>query len=58
MQEARQKFAEVIDRARLMKEPTTITRHGVPVAVVVSVEEWEAFRDSLRASLRSARRAR
>ncbi len=38
--EAKAKFSEVIARAS-EGVPQAITRHGQPVAVVVSAEEWE-----------------
>lgn len=39
IQEAKQKFSEVVDRA-VADGPQTITRHGVEVAVVVAVDEY------------------
>jgi prevent-host-death family protein len=36
---AKANFSEVVARAQ--SEPQTITRNGVPTAVVVSVEEWQ-----------------
>lgn len=42
LQEAKNKLSEVVERAGT-EGPQTITRHGVPVAVVVSAE---AFRRS------------
>ncbi len=42
LQEAKNKLSEVVERAGA-EGPQTITRHGVPVAVVVSAE---AFRRS------------
>lgn len=38
--EAKEKFSEVIERAR-SGGPQTITRNGRPVVVVVAAEEWE-----------------
>lgn len=40
LQEAKTKLSEVIERA-IEDGPQTITRHGKPRAVVVSVEEYE-----------------
>lgn len=37
--EAKAKFSQVIEQARTT--PQTITRHGRPAAVIVSVDEWE-----------------
>ncbi|TPM99454.1 type II toxin-antitoxin system Phd/YefM family antitoxin [Mesorhizobium sp. B2-1-3A] len=36
---AKAQFSEVIERAQLA--PQKITRNGKPIAVVVSVEEWQ-----------------
>lgn len=38
--EAKAKFSEVIERARL-RGPQTITRNGRDAAVIVAAEEWE-----------------
>jgi prevent-host-death family protein len=38
--EAKAKFSEVIDKARL-SGPQTVTRNGRTAAVIVSAEEWE-----------------
>jgi prevent-host-death family protein len=38
--EAKAKFSEVVDRAKL-NGPQTITENGRTAVVVVSVEEWE-----------------
>jgi prevent-host-death family protein len=35
---ARLKLGEIVDRARLADQPTTLTRYGQPAAVVVSYE--------------------
>jgi prevent-host-death family protein len=40
IQEAKQKFSEVVDRA-IDDGPQTITRRGVEVAVVLSIDEYE-----------------
>jgi prevent-host-death family protein len=40
LREAKARLSEVVDAAE-RGEPTTITRHGKPVAVVVSVEDAE-----------------
>jgi prevent-host-death family protein len=39
LQEAKAKFSSLVDRA-ITKGPVTVTRHGKPVAVLVSAEEW------------------
>ena len=40
LQEAKAKFSSLVDDAVSGKH-VTVTRHGKPVAVLVSVEEWE-----------------
>jgi prevent-host-death family protein len=40
LRDAKATLSAVIDSAR-QGEPTIITRHGKPAAVVVSFEEWE-----------------
>jgi prevent-host-death family protein len=42
IEEARRALGEIVDRARLMNEPTSITRQGKPAAVVVGAE-WYAW---------------
>jgi prevent-host-death family protein len=37
---AKARFSELIDKAK-SEGPQTVTRHGKPAAVLVSVEEWE-----------------
>lgn len=39
--EARDNFAELIDRAALSAERIVITRHGEPMAALVSLEDLE-----------------
>ena len=43
IQQAKTKLSELIDRAH-REGPQTITKHGKPSAVVVSMEEYEAMR--------------
>lgn len=43
IQQAKSKLSELIDRAR-SEGPQTITKHGKPSAVVVSMEEYESLR--------------
>ena len=40
LREAKATFSAVIDRAR-QGEPSIVTRHGYPAAVVLSFEEWQ-----------------
>jgi prevent-host-death family protein len=44
IEQARRKLGEIVDRARLADQFTTITRQGKPAAVVVSVEWFEVAR--------------
>ena len=43
VQEAKTRFSELLERAR-SEGPQTITKHGKPSAVVVSVEEYERIK--------------
>jgi len=43
LQEAKQQFSRVVERART-EGPQVVTRHGRDVAVVVSVEEFRRLR--------------
>jgi len=40
--EAKNRFGELLDNAR--REPVTIEKHGRPVAVVLSVEDYEELK--------------
>jgi len=53
LQEAKNQFSRVVDLA-LTERPQTITRHGRPMVVVVSVEQYqqEARREKLSEILR------
>lgn len=42
IEQARAKLGDIVDRAHLANEPTTITRNGRPRAVVVGTE-WHAW---------------
>jgi prevent-host-death family protein len=48
--EAQRNFADLIDRAAA-EGPQTIRRRGEDVAVVVSIEDWQAMQPSLRECL-------
>jgi prevent-host-death family protein len=54
VQEAKQRLSELLASART--QPQTITRHGRPYAVVLSVEDYDRLvgRDSFKDFLRSA----
>ena len=43
VQDAKARFSELL-RASLENGPQTVTRRGVPLAVLVSVEQWNALR--------------
>ncbi len=43
LQEAKQKFSEVVRRA-VEEGPQTVTKHGEEVVVVVSMAEWQESR--------------
>jgi antitoxin Phd len=45
IQEAKARFSELL-RASIEDGPQTVTRRGVPLAVLVSVEQWNALRRS------------
>jgi prevent-host-death family protein len=45
--EAKARFSEVVDRAQ-RGGAQTVTRHGTPAAVVMSVEEYERLRTAQR----------
>jgi prevent-host-death family protein len=47
IEEARRTLGDIIDRARVASEPTRITRHGKPAAVVVPVEWYENAKEDL-----------
>jgi len=56
LQDAKARFSEFIDRA-LNDGPQTVTRHGRPVAVLVSLETWQRMETegpSLKDWLRAA----
>ena len=54
--EARDNFAELIDRAALSAERIVITRHGEPMAAIVSLEDLELVEEIERRLARKARR--
>ena len=50
--EAKNRFGSLMDAAR--REPVTIEKHGRPVAVLMSVEEYRALKsDRLRSEVRA-----
>jgi prevent-host-death family protein len=57
IEEARAQLGEIVDRARLVGQPTQITRTGKPAAVVVNVNWYEAARKSLTAEAEAAEAA-
>ena len=54
--EARDNFAELIDRAALSAERIVITRHGEPMAALVSLEDLELVEEIERRLERRDRR--
>ena len=42
IEKARTSLGEIVNRAHFGDDPTVITRHGVPAAVVISVKWYEA----------------
>ena len=51
IQEAKARFSELL-RASLEDGPQTVTRRGVPLAVLVSVEQWNALRRAASPTLK------
>jgi prevent-host-death family protein len=51
IQEAKARFSELL-RASLEDGPQTVTRRGVPLAVLVSVEQWNALRRTTSPTLK------
>jgi prevent-host-death family protein len=47
IEEARAKLGDAVDLARLAGEPTMITRHGRPAAVVVGAEWFREAQECL-----------
>ncbi|GAB7004835.1 type II toxin-antitoxin system antitoxin RelF [Nocardioides sp. AN3] len=45
--EAKASLDELVDEALTMHEHVTITRRGRPVAMLVSIEEWESLQETL-----------
>ena len=54
--EARDNFAELIDRASVSAERIVITRHGEPMAALVSLEDLELVEEIERRLERKRRR--
>lgn len=42
--EARDKFSDVLGRAYYKNEPTIVEKQGKPMAVVISLEQYERYR--------------
>lgn len=51
IQEAKARFSELL-RASIEDGPQTVTRRGVPLAVLVSVEQWNALRRTTSPTLK------
>lgn len=56
--EARENFAELIDRAALTGERIVVTRHGEPMAALVSLDDLELIEEIERRLERRSRRMR
>lgn len=56
--EARENFAELIDRAATSGERIVITRHGEPMAALLSLEDLELIEEVERRIEQRARRQR
>ena len=52
IQEAKARFSKLL-RASLEDGPQTVTRRGVPLAVLVSVEQWNALRRTASPTLKN-----
>lgn len=51
IQEAKARFSELL-RASLEDGPQTVTKRGVPLAVLVSIEQWNALRRATSPTLK------
>ena len=51
VQDAKARFSELL-RASLEDGPQTVTRRGIPLAVLVSVEQWNAMRRTASPTLK------
>ncbi|WP_236537901.1 type II toxin-antitoxin system Phd/YefM family antitoxin [Spiractinospora alimapuensis] len=47
IEDARAKLSRIVDAAVSTHERATITRNGTPVAVLVSLEDFEAMRETI-----------
>ena len=47
LSKVRRKLGTVIDEVRSRNEPVTITRNGQPVAVLISFDEVDSWRETL-----------
>ena len=52
IQEAKARFSELL-RASVEDGPQTVTRRGVPLAVLVSIDQWNALRRSEAPTLKA-----
>lgn len=51
---AKAQLSEIVDQAVKTHEQVTITRNGVPAAVLISAEEWESIQETMFWSAKSA----
>ncbi len=52
VQEAKQRFSELVDRAR-SEGPQVVTRRGIETAVLVPIEEWNRLQKAARPGLKA-----
>jgi prevent-host-death family protein len=53
IEQARHQLGEIVDRARLVGQPTRITRQGKAAAVIVNVNWYEAARKMFAAEVQA-----
>jgi antitoxin YefM len=58
VEQARGQLGRLVDDVAAGSEPVSLTKHGQPVAVLVSREEWEALKAMVRAEAREELRRR
>ncbi len=45
--EARASFSELLDELQAIQDHVVITRNGKPVAVLMSIDEWESWEETV-----------
>ena len=51
VKDAKARFRELVDAA-VLKGPQVVTRRGVKIAVLVSIEEWQRLQNAVRPGLK------